>query len=200
MGPESSWASCGRSDNTSKSSLPDRGLHHDRNEELTQAIERLAGNLGNVHGTLFRGLQALHGVSTIVGATLVCELGDLRRFRTASRLMSYVGLVPRERSSGSRVWRGSITKTGDAHVRRVLIEASWAGRVRPARPVRLVRRQAGLEPAVINIAWDAQKGLHHRYRSMRARSKPQDVTIIALARELLGFIWSIGQQVDKQTA
>ncbi len=169
-------------------------------ESLTTDIERVSASLNGVHGTLYRSLQALRGVSTIVAATIVCELGDLRRFKSASRLMSYVGMVPREHSSGSSMWRGSITKAGNPHVRRVLVEACWSGRLKPAKPVRLQRRQAGLDSAVIDISWKAQKRLHDRYRRMRARGKPQNVTIIALARELLGFVWDIGQHVETRTA
>lgn len=169
-------------------------------ETLTSEIERLSALLGGVPGTLYRLLQAMRGVSTIVAATIVCELGDLRRFKSASRLMSYVGIVPREHSSGSNMWRGSITKAGNPHVRRVLVEACWSGRLKPARPVRLQRRQAGLDSAVIDISWKAQKRLHDRYRRMRARGKPQNVTIIALAREMLGFMWSIGQHVEPRSA
>lgn len=173
-------------------------LHLDgRVEDLTEDIDRLAGGMQGLHGQLFRSYQALRGVSTIVSATLVSELGDLRRFKTASQLMSYVGLVPREHSSGSRVWRGAITKAGNPHVRRVLVEAAWSGRLRPARPVRLMRRQEGLDQAIIDISWKAQKRLYDRYRKMRARGKAQNVTIVALARELLGFIWAIGQEVGK---
>jgi transposase len=179
----------------------DEIVHFDeRVEGLTQDVERLAGLLCGVHGELYRSLQALRGVSTIVAATLVCELGDLRRFKRASQLMSYVGVVPREHSSGPRVWRGSITKAGNPHVRRVLIEAAWSGRLRPAVGAIVKRRQIGLDQAVIDIAWDAQKRLHHRHRQMRARLRPQNVAIVAMARELLGFIWSIGQQVGKQSA
>jgi transposase len=172
----------------------------ERIELLTEQIERLAGMLRDEHGELYRALQALRGVSTIVAATLVCELGDLRRFGTASQLMSYVGMVPREHSSGARVWRGSITKAGNPHVRRVLIEGAWSGRLRPAMPERLKRRQQGLDQAVIDIAWKAQKRLYARYCRMRARGKPQNVAIVAMARELLGFVWSIGQQIGKKSA
>jgi transposase len=172
----------------------------ERIEQLSTDIERLAAMLQGAHGELYRALHALRGVNTIVAATLVCELGDLRRFGTASQLMSYVGLVPREHSSGSRVWRGSITKAGNPHVRRVLIEAAWSGRLRPATSERLKRRQEGLDQAVIDIAWKAQKRLYSRSCSMRARGKPQNLTIVALARELLGFIWSIGQEVGKKSA
>jgi transposase len=172
----------------------------ERIEMLTEQIERLAGMLRGVHAELYRSLQALRGVRALVAATLVCELGDLRRFETASRLMSYVGMVPREYSSGARTWRGSITKAGNPHVRRVLIEAVWSGRLKPAGGARLKRRQVGIDQAVVDIAWKAQKRLYTRYFKMRARGKPQNVAIVAMARELLGFIWSIGQQVGKTSA
>jgi len=145
--------------------------------------------------SLFRPLQALRGVSTVVSATVVAELGDLRRFKNASRLMSYVGLVPSESSSGSKVQRGSITKTGNPHVRRVLIQAAWSGRLRPAMSVHLKRRSAGLPPEILDTAWRAQRRLHARYGRMRARGKSPQHTVVAMARELAGFIWSIGQQV-----
>lgn len=165
-------------------------------EELTEQVKSIAEKLSGVHGWLYRSVQALRGVSVIVAATIVSELGDLRRFKSASNLMGYLGMVPREHSSGARVWRGSITKAGNPHVRRVLIEAAWSGRLRPARPKRLVQRQEGLTAEVVDIAWNAQKRLRRRYERMRARGKPQNVTIVALARELLGFVWSIGQRVE----
>lgn len=171
-----------------------------RIEELTTDIERIASTLRGIHGELYRMLQALRGVQTLVAATLVSELGDLRRFPSASKLMSYVGMVPSEYSSGPRMKKGSITKAGNPHVRRVLVEACWSGRLRPAHPERLKRRQKGLDQAVIDIAWKAQKRLYTRYRRMRARGKEQNVTIIAMAREMLGFMWAIGQRVDAQSA
>ena len=172
----------------------------ERIDQLTTDIERLALTLSGVHGELYRSLQAFRGISTIVAVTLVCELGDLRRFSTASRLMSFVGMVPREYSSGNRVWRGAITKSGNAHVRRVLIEAAWSGRLRPARSKRLRLRQEGLDERKLDISWRAQKRMYHRHRSMRARGKPQNVTLVAMARELLGFVWSMGQVVGQKSA
>ena len=168
--------------------------------ELSEHVATIANELYDVHGTLYRSLQALRGVSTIVAATIVCELGDLRRFKSAGQLMSYVGMVPREHSSGSRTWRGSITKAGNPHVRRVLVEAVWSSRLRPAKSKQLLRRQVGLPQDVIDIGWSAQKRLHSRYRRMRARTKPQNVAIIAMARELLGFVWAIGQTVAPKAA
>ena len=168
--------------------------------KLTDDVERIAGGLGGLHGELYRSLQALRGVSTIVSATLVSELGDLRRFAKPTRLMSYVGMVPSEHSSGPRVFRGAITKAGNPHVRRVLLEAAWSGRLWPNKPQHLLRRQRGLDPRVIDIAWKAQHRLRARFLRMRGRGKGQNTTIVAMARELLGFVWAIGQEVGKRAA
>jgi transposase len=166
--------------------------------ELAEHISTLSAELGGVHGKLYRSLKGLRGVSTLVSATIVCELGDLRRFDSPKKLMSYLGMVPREYSSGPKTWRGSITKAGNPHVRRVLIEAAWSGRLRPAKSKNLVQRQTGLSKEVIDIAWSAQKRLRARYERMKARGKPQNVVIVALARELLGFVWAIGQRVETE--
>jgi transposase len=175
-------------------------------ERLEQARDHLSGEIERLmptleHAPLFRALQALRGVSTIVAATLVCEIGQFSRFPSASRFMSYVGLTPSEHSSGPKVSRGSITKAGNGHVRRVLVEAAWAGsRHRPAIPLRLRRRQEGIDPAVIDIAWKAQKRLYSRFWGMQKRGKPTNVTIVAMARELAGFIWAIACGVEQSPA
>jgi transposase len=165
---------------------------------LSAEVGRLVLTLAQA--PLYRALQALRGVSTIVAATVVCEIGDLRRFPSASRLMSFVGLTPSEYSSGGKHSRGSITKAGNGHVRRALVEAAWAGRLLPNRTQQLKRRQVGLDPAVIDIAWKAQHRLHKRYIRLRVRGRPQNLTIVALARELAGFIWAIGQKVEQPAA
>ena len=146
---------------------------------------------------LFLALQALRGVGLIVSSTLVSELGDLRRFKSPGRLMSFVGLVPSERSSGDRVHKGPITKAGNTHVRRVLVEAAWSGRHRPEISVTLKRRSQGLPPTVLDIAWKAQKRLFKRFQTMRGRNKEMNKIVVALARELCGFVWAIGQEVSK---
>lgn len=169
-------------------------------ESLTEHVSMIAAQLTGLHARLYRSLQALRGVKSIIAATLVCELGDLCRFKSPSKLMGYLGMVSRIHASGERVWRGSITKCGNPHVRRVLIEAAWAGRLRPARSKLLAKRQEGLSEAVIDIAARAQKRLYKRYLSMRARLKPQNVVIVALARELLGFVWAIGIQAANEHA
>lgn len=144
---------------------------------------------------LYRALQALKGVSTIVAATLVAEIGDLRRFARASHLMSYLGLSPSEHSSGPKVSRGAITKAGNTHVRYKLVQAAWNYRHRAAMTRTLKERQDGLPKSVCDIAWQAQKRLNRKYSVMIARGKRPQTTIVAVARELCGFIWAIGQEV-----
>ena len=140
-------------------------------------------------------LQALRGVSLITAATSIAELGDLRRFDHPGELMSFLGLVPSEHTSGDQVRRGGITKTGNGHVRRVLVEAAWAYRF-PARVSRvLLRRQEHLPRQVRETAWKAQVRLCTRFRAMSARRKPNQVIATAIARELSAFMWAIASQV-----
>lgn len=143
---------------------------------------------------MVRALQAVRGIQLLAATTLVAELGDLRRFPSPKKLMGYLGVVPSEYSSGSHVHRGRITKTGNGHVRRLLVEAAWAYRHKPNISRHLKKRAEGVAPEVQRIAWRAQKRLHHRYWSMTARGKSPPRTIVAMARELAGFIWHIGQQ------
>jgi len=168
-----------------------------RLKHLRDLLEEAASQ--EAHRAMFRALQGLRGVSTIVAATLVAELGDLRRFSSPSKLMSYVGLTPSEHSSGARVQRGAITKAGNPHVRRVLIEAAWSCRLRPAMSLHMKRRSQGLPTPVLDIASKARGRLYRRYNMMRARGKSQQTTIVACARELVGFVWAIGQQVSPET-
>ena len=138
-----------------------------------------------------RGLKALRGVDLLVGMTVMAELGDLTRFDSPAQLMAYVGQVPREHTSGRSRRQGSITKTGNGHVRRVLTQAAWCYRF-PARRTRHLQRQAeGTSPRVQEIAWRAQKRLCGRFRHLTARGKPGGKVNIAVGRELLGFIWAI---------
>ncbi len=140
-------------------------------------------------------LQSLRGVSLIVAATMVSELGDLGRFANPSELMAYLGLVPSEHSSGERNRRGKITKTGNNHARRALVEAAWAYRL-PARVSRvLLKRQEGLPQQICDISWKAQLRLCGRYKSMMARGKTKQVVITAIARELAGYMWAIAREV-----
>jgi transposase len=142
-------------------------------------------------------LQALRGVAQITAITLATEFGTFGRFERATQVMSYTGVVPSEHSSGARDRRGAITKTGNSHLRRVLVEAAHHYRHRP----RLNQRQKGLEkklsPQVLDIAWRAQERLHRRHWKLTNKSKPAGKVITAVARELAGFIWAIGVQAEK---
>ena len=135
-------------------------------------------------------LRCFKGVADLTALTLAAELGDVRRFARAPQLMAFVGLVPSEHSSGSRRGRGSITKTGNSHVRRVLVEAAWHYRHTPHVGRGLAARQRHASPALIQQAWAAQYRLHRTYRRLLARGRPHNVAVTAVARELTGFVWA----------
>jgi transposase len=169
----------------------------DRVARLERAIEAALGTLAPVQQALVGALATLRGVQQVTAATIVSELGTLRRFATPRQLMGYAGLVPREHSSGSGVHRGAITKTGNAHLRRVLVESSWAYRHRPNPASGLLRaRQHGQPAPVIAIATKAQHRLCPRYQRFLAQGKPPLAVATMIARELLGFIWAIGHTVE----
>lgn len=141
-------------------------------------------------------LQAARGVSLVVAVILLAELGDLSRFGKPSQLMAYLGLVPSEHSSGESTKRGAITKTGNRHARKALIEAAWAYRM-PARVSRpLLKRQQDVPEEVCRIAWKAQLRLCTRFRRMVARGKLKQKVATAIARELSAFLWAMAQQVQ----
>ena len=144
---------------------------------------------------LIKALQAMRGISLIVAATVAAELGDLRRFANPAQMMAYLGLVPSEHSSGEKTKRGGITKTGNGHVRKALIEAAQAYRL-PARKSRAIRkRQENLNENVCRIAWKAQLRLCGRYWQLAAKGKKVNVVKTAIAREIAGFAWAIAQEV-----
>jgi transposase len=136
-------------------------------------------------------LRCLRGVDTLTALGLVAEIGDFNRFASAEEFMSFVGLVPSERSSGERRRQGSITKTGNAHVRRLLIEAAWSAARRPQVGPRLAQRQSQQHALVRARAWRCQQRLYRRWRRMAARGKPRQKIVVACARELAGFVWAI---------
>jgi len=144
---------------------------------------------------LVQALMTLRGVDTITAFTVVAELGDLSRFDTAPQFMAYLGLVPSEASSGGTTKRGPITKTGNGHVRRVLVESAWTYRFPARKSRRIQTRNDGQPPEVCAIAWEAQKRLSHRYRHLTKAGKKHTVVTTAIARELAGFIWAIGCQI-----
>jgi transposase len=167
----------------------------------TERIERITGQIRELVaqwrlGPVVDALQALRGVSLVVAVTVIAELGDLSRFDNPSKLMAYLGLIPSEYSSGEKTQRGGITKTGNGHARRMLVEAAWSYRL-PARVSRrLLDRQQGLSEKVREIAWKAQVRLCSRYRRLVAKGKRTQVAITAVARELAAFIWAIARTVE----
>ena len=140
-------------------------------------------------------LQAVRGIDLIGAVTLMAEIGDLTRFASASDLMGYLGLVPKEDSTGDRVRRGGITKAGNTRARTALVEASWSYR-HPPRIGREKQAKVDAAPdAVRAIAWKAQTRLSTRYRTLVRKGKKPVVAVTAIARELAGFVWAIGQAV-----
>ena len=141
-------------------------------------------------------LQAMRGIALINAVVLVAEVGDFTRFSNPRQLMAYFGLVPGEQSSGETVWRGGITKTGNTHARRALVEGAWAYRMRARIGRHKVDRIEALPKVVRDIGWKAQVRLCTRYRRLKARGKNANVVNVAIAREMVGFIWSIACTVQ----
>ena len=163
-----------------------------REQAITEAVNLASPQMQQV----VRGLQAMRGIAQISAVTIVAELGELSRFASARQLMGYSGAVPSENSSGKRTRRGSITKTGNAHLRRIAVEAAWSYRLRPCLGPALRKRQEGVSEQIKEIAWKAQHRLHKRYMRLLAAGKDQRKTVIAVGRELLGFIWAIGVKAE----
>jgi transposase len=169
-----------------------------RIDALDQQIQGAATD--SVFWPVIEGLMALRGVSLLTATTIVAEIGDLRRFASAPQLMAYLGVVPSEHSSGNSKSRGGITKTGNGHVRRVLVEAAWTYRY-PARKTSVLQRRAErTSEAIQEIAWKAQKRMCGRYRLLESRGKLKVQVTTAIARELAGFIWAIGQALPAPVA
>jgi len=135
-------------------------------------------------------LRCLRGIETLTALALVTEIGDFDRFKTAEELMAFVGLVPSEHSSGEKRRQGSITKVGNSHVRRLLVESAWHYGREPRIGATLENRQAGQPAHVLQISNRAQQRLHRVYRSMKARGKHHNVVVVAVARQLTGFLWA----------
>ena len=168
----------------------------DRIERLERAIDEAVKTAPERMRAVIEALQAMRGIALVSAVTIVSEIGELSRFAKPRQLMGYSGAVASEDSSGTRIRRGAITKTGNAHLRRVVIEAAWAYRYRPAVGAALRKRQATVGPDVKAIAWKAQHRLHARYRHLLARGKCKQEVVTAVGRELLGFIWAIGVKVE----
>src|SRR5713226_6727575 len=168
----------------------------DRIERLERAIDDAVKTAPERMRVVIEALQALRGIAQVSAVTIVAEVGELSRFTTPRQLMGYSGAVASEDSTGERIRRGGITKTGNAHLRRVIIEAAWAYRYRPAVGPALRKRQVSVSQEVTAIAWKAQHRLHARYGRLTAKGKCKQETVTAVGRELLGFIWAIGVQVE----
>jgi transposase len=164
-------------------------------EETTRRMERLEVQIRELmpawsQAHVVRALMAHRGVALVVAATVVAELGDLTRFDRARDLMGFVGLVPSLDASGLRHRTGAITKSGNGHVRRVLVEAAWAYRHPARRTAHLRRRLEGQPEPIQQIAWKAQLRLCGRYRKLSGRKKEPNKVVTAVARELVGFLWA----------
>ena len=185
---------------------------HLAHEEMLQRIERaeaLCDRLKQAIAELVpqwslapvvQAIQALRGVSLVVAAVIVAEVGSFGRFENSRQLMAFLGLNPSEHSSGATIRRGPITKTGNALARTCLVEAAWTYRF-PARVTQIIRdRLEGLPEPIRNVAWKAQIRLSARYRKLTAAGKPAPKVVVAIARELVGFIWAIARMVEPKFA
>jgi transposase len=168
-------------------------------EQATERVNQLTRDIAEMVESwslkpLVKALQALRGVQLVSAVTIAAELGEMSRFARPSQLMAYLGLVPSEHSSGGTKKRGGITRTGNQHVRKTLVESAWSYRYRPSMSYEIRRRNEGVSPEVREIAWKAQQRLHRRYQRLLGRGKSKQQTVTALARELAGFVWAIGKQ------
>jgi transposase len=165
-------------------------------KSITEAVEAAPPKFREV----VSALQALRGVALLTATTATVEVGAFARFHTPRQLMAYAGIVPSEHSSGGpgHARRGGITKTGNAHLRRVLVEASWTYRHRPALGRKVRQRQKNQSARVVEIAWKAQHRLHSRFVRLASRSKPGQVAVTAVARELLAFMWAIAAPIERR--
>ena len=169
-------------------------------EEATARVERLTGYIAREVAQwrwlpVVNALQACRGIQLLHAVRIVAELGDLSRFNHPRQLMSYLGLIPSEDSSGERRRQGSITKAGNGSARRALVEAAWAYQYMAKVSGLIARRQAKAPKAALDIAWKAQVRLCARFRRLAARGVSRNKIVVAIARELAGFVWAIGQQV-----
>lgn len=172
---------------------------HARVERLEQSIDRAIEEAPSHIREVVAALQALRGVAKITAVGVVAEVGKFSRFAKPPKLMGYTGSVPSEHSTGGpgKTRRGGITKTGNKHLRRLLTEAAWSYRYKPGINARLKKSNKGVSEEVKEIAWKAQHRLHDRYWYFVLRGKPKQVAVTAVARELLGFMWSIGVNVEQ---
>lgn len=177
-------------------------------QEMLNAIRATAERIDRLEAALIEivpawtmapvvsAFQAMRGVQFLTAATLVAEAGDLRRFERPRQLMSFLGLVPSEHSTGDTKRQGGITKAGNVSARKALVEAAWTYRHSAGLGVQHQQRQRGLPQQVRDIAWKAQTRLCARYRRLMAKGKRNTVVVIAIAREIAAFLWSIARHID----
>jgi transposase len=178
------------------------------------AVERLEDRLKALDGKIIEAaaqplyrepvawLRCFRGVDTVTALGIVSELHGVRRFQSPRQLMAYLGLVPSEHSSADKTRRGSITKTGNVHVRRLLIESAWHYRHKPGAGVALRKRRHEQPARVVAIADKAQQRLHRRFWSMTMKGKSRNTAVVAIARELVGFVWAalyVPETIKSQT-
>ena len=168
-----------------------------RRAALDREIEALA--LTPALATAVGWLQCFRGIRFHTAMVLATEIIDWGRFAGPRELMAYLGLVPRERSTGERERKGALTKAGNAHCRHVLVQAAWSYRFRPKLAAALKARQRGQPAAVIAQAWKAQHRLHQRYSHLAYRKRPQ-IAVVAVARELVGFLWAVMRRLEPAAA
>ncbi|WP_240702979.1 IS110 family transposase [Cohnella luojiensis] len=167
----------------------------ERIKRYEQEIEKQA--VTSTQAPVIQALQALRGVALVTAATLSTEIASISRFAYSTSFMSYCGLVPSEYSSGDSRWQGRITKAGNAHLRRVLVEAAWSYRYSPAIRRKMAERISGLPAEIQAIAWIAQNRLNRKYKSMMYKGKHKGCIVTAIARELAGFVWAITKELEK---
>ena len=174
-------------------------FHHknDRRLVLDRAIAERA-ELPTLAPAVGR-LRCFRGIQTHSAMVLATEIGDWRRFATAGQLMAYLGLVPREHSNGPRQRLGAITKAGNSHGRHVLLQAAWSYRHRPKVAAAMRARQRAQPPAVVAHAWKAQHRLHTLFQHLAFR-KPSRIAVVAVARELVGFLWAVMREMEPVAA
>jgi len=172
-------------------------------QEASSRVARLMGDItdilpGCALAPLVKELQAFRGVDVVTAAALAAEVGDFTRFSKASQFMAFVGLVPSEHSSGGSRRVGRITKTGNQHVRRLLVEAAWHYRRMPRLGKGLLQRQRDVSQTTKLIAWKAQHRLYRKSSRMLGKDKSPQKVVIAMARELAGFLWAVARQPHLQ--
>ena len=170
----------------------------ERIKRYEKEIERQAKSESQSQSPLIQALQVLKGVAVVTAATLASEIFDITRFPSAASFMSYCGLVPSESSSGASRWQGNITKAGNAHLRRVLIESAWHYRHPPGVRRKLKERMPDLSPQLQSIAWEAQCRLYKKFKRLQSRGKHHGCVVTSIARELAGFVWAIAQELVRQ--